>query len=544
MGNFNYQQMRFLIVDNIKPSQEILKQFAMSLTRRQVDSTHYAQDVATICQQVDYDIILLGYDLGDNQKNGQQILEELRINNYISRHCIVILITAEISQEMVLAALEHKPDYYLCKPYSINDLNKRLHKCMQKKVAMATIYQALDNDNPNLVIQECDNALFKGTLYKTECLGIKSRQLFEKKKLSEAKDIYLQYRNTPSCQWARVGLGKIALYQQEFELAEKIFKELITKHPLYLSSYDWLAITYEEQRLFLFAEETLEQALKLSPRSLTRLKKFARLCTHNENFEKAMHAYDKTYRLAKNSIHYSADNAINYTQAFIGSSCSYPLIELKKSSPRVLNLLKQTSRDFREVEVKIHSHLLSACILKTTRDHTLASEELLRGEKLLMNEQETIPEDKLHLLSKTLNSVTQTGLRTDIELPAFDIPVSESVTNKLSDVLFHSSKKQSIKIEAQKALEQGIRLYEQNKYRSAIKFLERALSLYPNHLGIKLHLTQSLIKTYENRVEEDADSITLNKISELLGSIQEVQDEDDNKRLKNLQKKYQQLAGS
>jgi hypothetical protein len=39
--------MSILIVDNIKPSQDILKQFAMRLTRKQVDSTHYAQDVPT-----------------------------------------------------------------------------------------------------------------------------------------------------------------------------------------------------------------------------------------------------------------------------------------------------------------------------------------------------------------------------------------------------------------------------------------------------------------------------------------------------------------
>jgi len=57
-----------------------------------------AQDVAAICQQANYDIILLGYDLGENQKNGQQILEELRTNDYIDRNCIVILITAEVSQ--------------------------------------------------------------------------------------------------------------------------------------------------------------------------------------------------------------------------------------------------------------------------------------------------------------------------------------------------------------------------------------------------------------------------------------------------------------
>ena len=36
------------------------------------------------------------------------------------------MITGEISQAMVLAALEHKPDDYLTKPYSQKDLATRL----------------------------------------------------------------------------------------------------------------------------------------------------------------------------------------------------------------------------------------------------------------------------------------------------------------------------------------------------------------------------------------------------------------------------------
>ena len=541
MENFNYQDMRFLIVDNIKPSQEILKQFAMRLTNKQVDSTHYAQDVPTICQQVDYDIILLGYDLGENQKNGQQILEELRINNYITRHCIVILITAEVSQSMVLAALEHKPDHYLCKPYSLNDLQKRLNNCMHKKFAMASIYKALDYEQSDIVIKQCDKAIRDNSPYKAECLGIKSRQLFELKRIAEAKDIYLQYQSLPSCQWASIGLGKVALYQKEFILAEKIFKHLIQKFPLYLSSYDWLAVTYQEQLHFLFAEDILEQALLLSPRSLKRLKKFAQLCVHNEHFDKAAVAYERTYKLAKNSIHYSADNAINYTQAFIESTPSHSLTDSKKVNVRVLHLLKQTAKDFKQVEVKIHSHLLSACLLKLTRDHTLANDELVLGEKLLDREQESIPENKLYKLSKTLQKVTQSGLRTEIQLPAFAIPESEKVTSNLSETLFHTKKKNKVKNEAQKALEQGMSLYDQKKYTLAVNSLEKALHLYPEHFGIKLNLTQALLQSYET---ESNSKKALDRVKDLLIDIakSKVINEDIN-RLKKMQKKYQQLAG-
>jgi hypothetical protein len=51
MTKSNYQNMRFLIVDNVKPSKDILKQFVMRSTTKKVDSSHYDQDVASICQK-------------------------------------------------------------------------------------------------------------------------------------------------------------------------------------------------------------------------------------------------------------------------------------------------------------------------------------------------------------------------------------------------------------------------------------------------------------------------------------------------------------
>lgn len=191
MPNINYSNKNFLIIDNIKPSHDILKKFAMTLTTKQVDSTHYAQNVISLCLEKQYDIIFLGYDLGDKQKNGQQIPEQLRIGEVISRHCVVIIITAEISQAMVLAVLEHKPDSYLCKPYSINTLHKRLNKCMIKKQSMSAIYQALENDNKSLTLTLINEALANNTPYRLECLGIKARQLFELQQFSKAEQIYL-----------------------------------------------------------------------------------------------------------------------------------------------------------------------------------------------------------------------------------------------------------------------------------------------------------------------------------------------------------------
>jgi len=536
MTDYNYQNLRFLIVDNIKPSQDILKQFVMRITNKQVDSTHYAQDVASICQQKTYDVILLGYDLGENQKNGQQILEELRVNGYINRHCIVILITAEVSQSMVLAALEHKPDHYLCKPYSLKDLDKRLNYCLHKKRAMAHIYQALDENNPLLVIDRCKQAIAKKSSYKTECLGIISRQYFELERFDEAKNIYLSHQNSANCQWATIGLGKLALHEKKLKHAEKLFKSLIKNYPLYLSSYDWLSVTYEEQFLYIFAEEILEQALTLSPRSLSRLKKFAHLCIHNEHFDKATFAYEKNFKLAHNSIHHCADNTIKYVQALIEHTPSLSPVDAKKLNNKAFIFMKQMTRDFKDSDIKIQSHLLSACLLEVTREREKANEEVLHAQVLLTREQTNISSEKLADISLTLKKLGKNNLASQILEITKDRDAEEENTS------IKEKQTQSFKDKVQAQIELALTLYNKGKYQEAITKLESASSSYPEHLGIMLNLIQVLLVSFE----EGSRKVTeLTKAKDLLAQLNGFpMSTAESERLKKLQKKYQLISNS
>ena len=54
MSNINYNNKRFLVIDSIKPSHDVLKKFAMSLTTLEVDSTYYAQDAIPLCLEKKY----------------------------------------------------------------------------------------------------------------------------------------------------------------------------------------------------------------------------------------------------------------------------------------------------------------------------------------------------------------------------------------------------------------------------------------------------------------------------------------------------------
>ena len=539
MTNNKYADKLFLIIDNLKPSHDVLKKFAISLTAKKVDSTYQAKDALPLCLEKRYDVIFLGYDLGERQKNGQQLLEELRLSEVISRHCIVIMITAEVSQEMVLAALEHKPDCYLCKPYTVSELSRRLNNCYRKKQSMASIYQALEDDDKNLAISLVNDALKNNTPYKSECLGIKSRQLFDLREYKKAKEIYLDYQNEKNCTWANIGLGKVAIEENKLSDAITIFQTVIEQKPLYLPGYDWLSSTYEKKFETIFAEEALEQALVISPRSVPRLKKYAGICYDNEHFEKATNAYSKVCNLASNSIHHCPENTLLFAKSLASYSSDLPLVEAKKLNNKAFSMLSQVIKSFNQPEIRIQSHLLSACLLENVNENVIANTKLDLGLKLLDREQFNIDDESLNSIASTLVKLKRNSTASQLLISA---KKQEEVTSTLHEKEEDSTAefKENYTTRAQKALNTGKKLFVIKDFDGAIDHLTKALELFPSHVGIKLNLLHILLGVYEDDKQRFNEMSMAKKL--ILSLINTTKSNEEKTRFRKIKLKYQQLV--
>ena len=505
----NCSKKSFLIVENIKQSRDTIKLFTYSIGAEHVDITHRASNVISMCEYTQYDIIFLGYDLGENKKNGQQILEELRVKNLISRHCSIIMITAEVSQAMVLAALEHKPDEYLVKPYSLKDIKLRLSRSLSKKSAMEKIYTAMDEEDHKLVLSLTANEIAKNSAYKSECLGIMSRQYFELEQFNHASKIYDNYKGIPNCQWAHIGLGKIALAKNDLAQAKLHFQSIIDEYPLYLSAYDWLAKTLELEKQTHAAEQVLENAMFISPRSVKRLKKYAELCVSNENYDKATGAYLKTNELAQNSIHKQPENAILFAQSLLEYSETLDKQETKKLTNKAHKALNTMTKEFPLVDLKIISNLLSSRMFLKVNDNAQSKALLSNALKTLADQKQNLNNNNALTISSALLSLGKTDEAEDI-LTQLAMANPDN-TNLLAHIvrLTDNPISDDDKCEAQNALELGIKLYKAKELSKAIDKLNQALSLFPSHIGIKLNLLQVLVIAAKNNKARTKDQIQI-----------------------------------
>lgn len=512
MTQIDCSDKHILIVENIKQSRDTLKLFTYGVGAVHVDIAQRASNVISMCEYTKYDVIFLGYDLGENKKNGQQILEELRLKGLISRHCIIIMITAEVSQGMVLAALEHKPDEYLAKPYSLKDIKTRLSRCLTKKKAMGKIYQAMDDNDHELVLSLTATEIQKGNAYKSECLGIISRQYFELKEFDKASKIYNEYKDIPNCQWAQMGLGKIALAQNKLADARVSFQAIIDQYPLYLSAYDWLSKTLELQDQHKAAEEVLENAIFISPRSVLRLKKYASLCLDNESYDKATQAYYKSNELSQHSVHKNPELAILFAESLLEYADDLDPQETKKLTNKAHKALNTMSKEFSQPEFKIISNLLSSRLFDKN-DSTSLSKPLTSNAIALLNQHRgDIPGSQALTISSSLLSLDK---KLEAKALLNDVAASHpDDINMLAKVegLLDRPIDESQKLEAQESLEKGMALYKQKKYNAAIEKLNHALNLFPGHIGIKLNLLQALVVVIKLKKAKTKDFVQTNNI--------------------------------
>ncbi len=541
MTIINYQNKRFLIVDPIKPSRDSLKQLAQDLNASRIDTSFYPNDVIHMCENIDYDVIFLGYDLGLEQKNGQQLLEELRVNKIISRQCVVIIVTAENSQAMVLAALEHKPDDYLTKPYNFKQLTLRLERCFHKKHNMNKIYKALDDKRHSTVIELCQETIKQGTPYRLECLGIQSRQYFDLGEFSKAKKIYLSHQDTPNCEWACMGLGKIALLEHEYQLASEIFEKLITNSPHYLSAYDWLAQAFKHVGEIKKSEATLEQALSLSPRSVVRLQDYATYCLQNKNYEKATQALLKAHELAYNSIHHRPENALILAQSLSEYSDGIPVSEAKRLNNKAFKALALMTKEFNQIGLKIQSNLLSALLFKNTKELTLSKNMMEQAKKSLVKQQETIPPNNLIAICKSLFKLNETQIAHKlinlvVERYSDDIIIMTEIDKLIDDSVDNEEKSK-----AEQALNSALSSYKNKNPSLAITKLKKAQTCFPNHFGLKLTLLQILLNNYEEEPNQEKQRQAVNEHISSFNNISE--GHCLYSRFRKLKEKYTELAG-
>ena len=103
---------KVLIIDRNAPARESLRILFGNLGVTNIVGAGTAADVVRQVKATRFDIIISEF-LIDDTRDGQQLLEELRVAKYIPLSTVYMIVTSERSYTNVMALAELAPDDYL-----------------------------------------------------------------------------------------------------------------------------------------------------------------------------------------------------------------------------------------------------------------------------------------------------------------------------------------------------------------------------------------------------------------------------------------------
>ena len=493
----------YLVVDDFIGVRQLLRESLRSLGARNIDQAASGGEAIGLLAKLRYDVVLCDFNLGDG-KNGQQVLEEARVRNFLLPSSVWMMVSAEKSVESVMGAAEHQPDAYLVKPITEGVLLTRLNRAWHRKQVFRPIDQAYAEKDYLRAARLCDEQIDASPVHEVELLRMKARLMEKSGEPDKAKEAYERVLNGREYQWARAGLAKIRLANGEFEQARQMFQGVIAENRYYIDAYDQLALAYQGMGKLEEACSILDRAAKLSPNSVPRQRNLGQICLKLGNVGMAEKAFRKCIAIGEYSVRRTPD-------AYLGLA---RVCGLKNDPKEAQVLLAAAQREFGEAhpDIDLRAKITEGLVYHESGDYRRARKA---GDELeaLLGEREERPDTATCLEMATL--LFAVGVKeAPAELLCYVIRNNHDNAVLLDEVqaifdkarltdegidLIRSSKK-----EAADLMNQGVLLWKTGKLQEAVDWMREARARLPNNQRILFNAAQVLVSHMRERGHDEA----------------------------------------
>jgi len=457
-----------------------------------IDQAANAREALKKCTEKNYHIILCDYNLGPEQ-DGQQILEELHERFLMLSGTLFLMVTAETGAAKVISAIEYQPDAYLTKPFTRDQLAQRLKRLMVKNAALSEIYKAINNHQPRKAIELCSSVKEKYPKVKYACLRIQSEILEQQNEFDETLAIFDAVVEEQPLLWAFIGQGRICFKQNKFKQALAHFEKMKTDHPNQVSVLDWIAKCQKALGATQQAETVIQEALKISPKSVRRQSDLGEVAESLEHHDIAHKAYGK----AINEGSYSCLLQAEHFQHYFDNTKQ--LVKQRQGREQI-RLLENTETVFKKMEKKLQKEPASmaanlsaiSTIFSTVGQNEKTAKYLSRLKRVLEKPDCELSAENSKLIEHNLDQL-EPSKATEKHLKQLSarINIKKKEQQKIvkSDVLPKND------VIAQQANSEGIKLTKQQRPLEALQKFKEAIKLIPNKNSYLLNAAQVIIES-------------------------------------------------
>ena len=303
--------LRGLIIDDFPQFRQTLKAMLFRLGMQSVDQAANGSEAIRMCMENEYDVIFCDYNLGEGQ-DGQQVLEELHERDIMHKGMLFLMVTAESASIQVIAAIEYRPDAYLTKPFTGEQLGQRLKRLLDKQQVLKPLHDAINNRQYDRALALCDSIMQEKPTSRFSCLRLKTEVLETLKRYDEAMTIYQEVVDQQPLLWAVLGIGRVVYLQGDIEGALQRFQTMKADFPQQVSVLDWIAKCQQELGEKEAARASMMEAIAISPKSVRRQHGFAEASLELGEIEDAQKAFEKTVLVGRGSCLSTSDHYRKY----------------------------------------------------------------------------------------------------------------------------------------------------------------------------------------------------------------------------------------
>lgn len=297
----DFSKMRFLVVDDFSEFRSSIRGILGLLAVQKIDTAANGEEVLELCRRNRYDVILHDYNLGEGV-SGQQVLERLHAERLLSPHCIFIMVTAENTQAMVLAAIECEPDDYLSKPFSKVALQTRLERMIRRKQVLAPVLTALENGDCHQVLQACDEIEARDQRHAVLCKKYKATALYNLGEFARLEQLLEQQARTRPAGWNLQMLARLWLEQGRQERLNPLLDAAMRQFPLMPELHDIRALQAMRSDDLPATVQSLQKAVGMSPNTVRRQIALIAHAWLNRQPEIAVYAVRQVWEIGKYSV--------------------------------------------------------------------------------------------------------------------------------------------------------------------------------------------------------------------------------------------------
>jgi len=501
-----------------------LRQMLISLRMQDIKMASSGEDALLLCQKHYFDIVLCDYNLGEG-KDGQQLLEELRAYQLLKHRAIFIMLTAEVNSVMVLGALENRPDAYLAKPFTRQEILQRLEALLSFKEEIELLTKAQDRRDLRAALAACDELMASKSTAQLHAMRVKCELLVQAGEHTRAKTMLEALLKKRPYLWAKLALAKILMEANDHEAAIELLNEIVATNENYIEAYDMLARSYTATDRPKDAQQILSKAVAKSPKSAERQHRLGEVSRINQDLDSAVRSLRKAVELSQNGMHQHPNIVLEYVDALHEKSVNDQSLAGRRAGKDALLVLDRFKKEIKkDPNASIKGKLLESKVLQQQQHSDKAYKALKEACTMQRNlSMDLGPTVVLELaaamleldqyadvlaLIEQVNPSDFAGLKNESELLA--------QMNKIDSHSELHEFKNTLNPDNQR----GVELYSRGLLVEASSAFEAALEQSTSSLTVNLNLVQSLLKTMQNGIKDATLTPRLEACFERLGVVE------------------------